>query len=185
MSRKKQGRVYNEKVEKMHYCRYDCIVLMLAMQKYRELVWEETGICPWTSSLTTASLAWRIYSTLFLEEQHQITESTDNGKTKCFKGVKVGGKFFEIVDGMKREVVNVVSSEFISIDIAYWSNGKSMASGNYSTESMQWIKWMEHEKGIKLQHATSSAAGEWLMPGTRYKLDAVDHKNNKFYDYHG
>ena len=46
----------------------------------------------------------------------------------------------------------------------------------YSKSSIQWLEWMSHHGGVRIQHALNG--GERFLLGTRYKLDGFCHETN-------
>ena len=53
----------------------------------------------------------------------------------------------------------------------------------YSKSSIQWLEWMSHRGGVRIQHALKG--GERSLFGTRYKLDGFCHETNTAYEFNG
>ena len=61
-----QNKTYNFKQELFDYCKSDVYILREACLSFRDIIFKQTGICPFSSTITIASLSHLIYRTQFL-----------------------------------------------------------------------------------------------------------------------
>jgi hypothetical protein len=57
-------------------------------------------------------------------------------------------------------------------------------SDNFSHASICWLKWVERQDGLHLQHALS-LEGEYHIPGTDFKADGYDSSSRTVYEFNG
>ena len=75
------GELFDFKKEIIEYCKNDVVILRLACLKFRDLVYELTGIDAFHKNITLASLAMRIFQTNFITETFQVQLITSRGGT--------------------------------------------------------------------------------------------------------
>ena len=78
--------------------------------------------------------------------------------------------------------LSIAEKEFVSSPIAKIPPG-GYKIDHYSKSSIQWLEWMSHHGGVRIQHALNG--GERSLLGTRYKLDGFCHETNTAYEFHG
>ena len=132
-------------------------------------------------SVTIASVCMNVYRTKFLEEEWGVKLSGDSDCTRAKYSdghlhVSMGDQW---VPEYQR---NIAEKEFVSSPIAKIPPG-GYKIDQYNKSSIQWLEWMSHREGIRIQHALNG--GEMSLLETRNKLDGFCHETNTTYEFHG
>jgi predicted Zn-ribbon and HTH transcriptional regulator len=54
---------------------------------------------------------------------------------------------------------------------------------HYSAVALKWLNWIENKHRIKIQHAANG--GEFVIPGTKYRVDGYCKETNTVYEFYG
>ena len=183
------GSVFDFRQEIISYCRNDVNILRLVCLKFRELVEGLTGVDPFHKCITLASLAMRIYRTLFITEMFKATlmyrDESDPDSTNSpsptdtidlslsYNLVERGGKAkinlddgwgYRSIDELPRGVI-IKQKTFESTFLGRVPPGgyRQYLHGQ-SKIGLQWLELMSKRYGKRVYHA-----GNWSEIGIRVK----------------
>ena len=188
-----KGKTFNLQEEMLVYCRKDTSLLRTACNAFRDRIFELTsgggkgkGVDAF-SYITLASLTMGVYKSLFMTETCFVEEQNGQSRFAC----KRNGGFWQIDDkggvGEKMEISDGMKVTFVKSPLPQMpAQGYTGRGDNYSSVSIKWIKWIEHESGRHLQHALSDK-GEYRVQvdGTTYRADGYDATTNTIYEFYG
>lgn len=202
--------VFHFKKDLIDYCQNDVDILARSCLVFQKDLVTITGVDPF-NNLTIASTTMSVFKTTFHREVNDIVTSEEFESSQHENRPPITQRVIDIPAGMKvsfiiyisiyiiyiyidvgREKKNnflflllqIHSKSFVSSNIASVPSTGYTARDNYSLQSIQWLKWMEHSRGISLRHALSPE-GEYLVPGTRYRVDGYDPDSKTVYQYMG
>ena len=177
---KQKDKVFNFMDELISYCEDDVSILEESVLAFRQYVIDMTGksqpvvaeggeaiittkaVDP-LQYTTSASVCMATFRHLFLPEVYDI--ATECGQK--LKGTLICGEWVEFVNSNLDKVpvgsVKVQKSEFVSTPIAKEPAGGYNAMDTHSVESIMWLNYESHKRGIKIQHART-LEGEFKVP---------------------
>jgi hypothetical protein len=189
--------IFDFRKEMEDYCRSDVDILRKSCMNFRKLLMGATcsdaiegGIDPF-QSLTIASVCMKIFKTLFLEETGTVSI---NIKERIGEPLNVackikGGKWkieYENVwvdETLLPTQVSIDKStyQFIASPIAVVTHKHK---DQFSKVSIEWLKLLEHDQNITIQHALNSGEKKIILDGHQYRIDGFEESTNTCYEYH-
>ncbi len=188
-SRLQDDNHFNFKQELIDYCINDVTILRLACLKFRDLVEELTGVDPYYKCLTLASLAMRIYRTLFITEYIRVQLLYRNGAPYVTPDQKDG--WFSAVE--RRGIIKVnVGDGRGYIDLACLPEGVTIKRKifqhtdlarvppggyrkylhGYSKIAIHWLEYYAEKHNVKVYHAANwTEVGVFLPHGRTVYVD--------------
>ena len=197
-----QNNIFDFRKEMDEYCRSDVDILRQSCIYFRKLLMDATasdtivgGIDPF-QSLTIASVCMKIYKTLFLEELGLVGVKFNQSPTSVENEIltvecKVKGGKWKIfynnswvaeTDMLAIFSIDKSTYQFKSSPIATVSHKHK---DQFSKVSIQWLKLMEYQHNITIQHALNGGEKKIILDGHHYRLDGFCEKTNTCYEYHG
>ncbi|XP_067676263.1 uncharacterized protein [Haliotis asinina] len=194
--------------EMKDYCRSDVQILRVALMTFRQLLLsvtektcyvtdphtqqiipkKEPGIDP-TDYVTIASVCHGVFKHKFLTEythvkllwqgvvtswlpiklrEHQEWVEVKPGCWLTFQAVQEAGAVIREKETLPSPIAKVP--------------GDGYTRDQYSLISIQWLEWL-HSQHVHIQHALNE--GEYLIPGTKYKVDGYCRDSNTVYQFDG
>ena len=191
----KKDAIFDFRTEMLDYCRSDVDILRQACLKFRHLLMSATGECDvdndwnpqWVGavdpfdSVTIASVCMSVYRTKFLEEEWRVKLA---GEKDWKKAKYCDGQLMVLLDDqwVAKDDLTIAKKEFVSSPIAKIPPG-GYKTDQYSKSSIQWLEWVSHRQGVRIQHALNG--GEKSLAGSRYKLDGYCQETETAYEFHG
>nr|XP_022305881.1 uncharacterized protein LOC111112600 [Crassostrea virginica] len=165
--KRERDEIFDFAKEILEYCHSDVDILRQACLKFREILMNITGK----------------EEVVFDED---LPEKKLVGGVDPFQHITIAGVCMQVFKSkflQEEWRVKVRGEEGIP------SMGYGPFLGQYSTESIQWLSWVQEDHYRKtnhrlyIQHALNE--GELNLPGTRYTLDGYCAETNTAYEFHG
>jgi len=180
----KDVREYSLRAEMLRYCISDVNILREACLVFQNLMIEATTCDPF-SCISIASIAMRVYRTMYARESYTIVTPDK----RVLEGRKLGAAAIEIYDE-NRWITKTDYRDFEACKVRFREadmalttpSGIAGSNINHSAESIAWLEWEAHSRNIYIQHARNK--GEKVLPGGVY-VDGYDERSGTVFDYQG
>ena len=86
---------------------------------------------------------------------------------------------------VKTTITCKVHGQFTQLPFAhvYGQGCPTCAIGPFSRKSVEWLDYIAETQSVDIQHARNG--GEYIVPGTKYKVDGFCATTNTVYEFHG
>ncbi|XP_046582182.1 uncharacterized protein LOC124289622 [Haliotis rubra] len=128
--------------------------------------------------------------TSFLKPYRHIKLDCDDEKWLQLRENDEGMKVVErdnewvLLEDLLQELgATIVEEETLPSPIAQVPHEGYTKKDQYSRVSIQWLEWLAHSKGIRIQHALND--GEFRIPGHKYSADGYCRETNTIYQFDG
>lgn len=186
---KQEGKIFDLQEEMLAYCRLDVTILRLACARFRQIFMEITTVSDDDGSvlgyvdpfahITIASACMQVFRVNYIEEYHDIT-TLDQGQGRAtFKS----GKWW--LNGERVDHDRILSSKFVSSNIAQVPSQGYVRNSNHSSISIAWLEWESVKLGREIRHARNRGEKVIVCGGKRYAVDGFDEQNGVIYEFHG
>ena len=187
-----RGAIFDFQKEILDYTRSDVCILREACMKFRDMFREVTaleiktkqGHVEKTEGLdcfafaTIASSAMQFLREKTLKEFHRVT-LTDGRQGQAT--LKRGQWVYET--GQVLDQADIGESQFVKSLIPQIPAKGYTKHFNDSQAAIAWLEWMSHKLGRPIQHSRNG--GEFLIPGTNYRVDGYDKQQKRIYEFYG
>ncbi|XP_067669969.1 uncharacterized protein [Haliotis asinina] len=183
------------------YCRSDVQILREALMTFRQLLLsvttktylvkdpktqqisekKEPGIDP-TDYITIASVCHGVFKHKFLTKHSHVKLLWHVKEVKGQQWVEVKPGSWLTLQAVQEAGAVIHKEETLPSPIAKVP-GDGYTKGQYSLISIQWLEWLIHSHDRHIQHALNE--GEYLIPGTKYKVDGYCRDSNTVYQFDG
>lgn len=170
--------------ELLSYCRNDVKILAESCLRFREDFMKVTeGLDPF-SCMTIASATMSVFKRNYLREEYDVVTKSEASSAEIeHRPPRVDKRYWTSLEAAS-ESHEIAQKKFCSSDIALVPSCGYLKRDNYSYSSIAWLKWLEKERGLKIQHALS-LEGEFRVPGTNFRVDGYCKDQGLILEYYG
>ena len=175
--------------EMLAYCKLDVTILRLACTRFRQIFMDITtvsddngdvlGYVDCFAHATIASACMQVFRVNYIEEYHDIVTKDQGEGRAIFKG----GKW--CLNDERVDPGNILSSTFVSSNIAQVPAQGYVRNSNHSRMSIAWLEWESKQLGREIRHARNRGEKVIVCGDRRYLVDGFDEQNKVIYEFHG